>query len=1297
MIVKSNNPAFGASAVLLIFFLLSSCFLYGQNYSHVSLEWGPVKTLTHGDDTLSSFDVLSFRDGHYSFDSHSLPFYSQRIPLPSSQFSMRVSLSDTVFQAFPVEDFALVEGIDDLTHGIQLTPGTHSMRKQIFAFFHLVPAKLSLCGDSVKLLQSFHYEITFEPDNEVDQRSIHQYTDTSVLARGPWHKLRVPHSGIFRITYNNLASYGIDVSNIDPSKLQIYGNGGTQLPYNNSASHPDDLLENAIYVSSSGSGSFSPGDYILFYAQGPVEWTYDEGLERFLHHKHEYDDYAYYFLTYNQKQGKRILEKPSVPGSPTITTHTYDSYRFHEKDSVNLLKSGRRFFGDVFDIITNYTYSFDFPDLAPSHPVKFRMSMAARSTQSSSFKIDIHGNTQTFLVSSVPGGHNDIYAHDVTDTFSLFLNPGAIHVDVSYLKPQPSAVGWMDYIQVQARENLFFRGSQLPFRDASLTGSGHIVQYSISGASSELSVWDITDPVSPMRVSGHLSGNTYTFSASSDTLREFLAHKDSYYSPHHVGKIENQNLHGLPRPDMVIVTHPDLLDQAEEIADLHRDMDNMVVHVVTPQKVYNEFSSGQQDVSAIRNFMRMFYDRASTPNEIPGYLLLLGDGNYDPKNRNGFDKATMITFQSSASLSPRNSFVSDDFFGLYAPGEGSNASGSLDIGVGRIPAGTVSQARQSITKMRRYLNMDTASINNDIRLDPALEKPLADWRNVVCLVADDEDNNVHVISADLLADQLNSNQPEINVQKIYFDAYQQITTPGGQRYPDVNNAINEQMQKGALIMQYVGHGGPAGWAHEEVLRIQDIRNWSNKYNMPLFLTTTCEFSPFDNPSRVSAGEIAFHHPDGGAISLITSTRIAYSGLNMSYSSAFYDILFRRINGSPLRMGDAIRLSKKQGPQHLNIRSYVLLGNPALPIAFPDKKVVTTSINEKSPRITDTLRALSHVTVSGKITNANGNIDSTFNGFLYPTVYDKKSRHTTLGQDPGSHPFEFEQYDNILFKGKGSVTNGRFTFSFIVPKDIAYNYGHGRISYYAEDGIRDASGYYDKFIVGGTSSSAAIDTSGPDIDLFMNDFSFVSGGITDQNPILLARVYDEHGINAVGSGIGHDIVATLVLEDNTQKQFVLNNYYEADLNDFTRGTIRYPLHDLPPGRHQLSLKVWDIYNNSNEATIHFVVTHSEKVVLKNLRAYPNPSDGEVWFTFDHNQARTAVEFQVDIFSLDGRLMETLKTSIAPEGYSVSPLKWYGRTASGTPVKGGMYIYKATIRTESGISKSQSGKLVIQKPQ
>lgn len=1277
------------NALLIVIF--SSLFILSakaQSTSKENLKWEPVKTI-YSDS--SSFKVLAFDKARYEYSKNHLPFFEERLPLPSGEFKLDVKIINKEYKKISIDSIPDFTDSDKISDTLKKNIRTRIMRKQPYASFRIYPFKRADNGDLL-LLESFEYEATYNLKPQQDQDKIqHTYASNSVLASGNWHKLRTNKTGIHKITYQDLADYGLPVSSIDPAKIQLYGNGGEQLPYSNSESNPDDLIENAVYISGGDDGSFDPGDYILFYAQGPVTWQYDNKMDRFTHNKHEYDNYAYYFLTHGQASGKRIQQITPPSGNANVSTSSFDSYRYHEVDSLNLLKSGRVWYGEKFDIETQHKFNFEFPELDINSPVKFRTYLAARHTGNSQFSLTINGNTQNIFMGAVSGSHEKPYASASIDTFSFDLGSGNINFNIEYSKPANSAMGWLNYIEVNAREALKFQNNQLQFRDISITGQGNIAEYTLSNASDNVNIWDVTDPQNPGIIDNQLNGNNLNFKAEADTVREFVAHKNSYYTPKHIGTVDNQNLHGLDFNDMVIVTHPELKDEAEEIANIHRDIDNMTIHILEPQKIYNEFSSGQKDVTAIRNFMRMFYTRASNDKELPRYLLLLGDGNYDPKNRNNNNETTVITFQSSHSLSPTNSYVSDDYFGLFDEGEGPNAQGDLDLGIGRIPAANKTQAQDAVTKIKRYLNLDTATMNADLQQNVSLEKTLQDWRNTICFVADDEDNNLHITQADNIAQKLQKSQPSYVLDKIYFDAYKQVNTPGGQRYPDANKDLNERVKKGALIINYVGHGGVAGWAHEEVLRINDINSWNNKYNLPVFMTATCEFSRFDDPGRVSAGEYVFRNPDGGAISLFTTTRLAYAGKNGALNRSFYNNLFRKENGEHLRMGDLMRFSKSGSGSFLETRNFVLLGDPALSFAFPEKKVFTTHLNNQDTSITDTLKALSKVSVEGIVGDQNGDIDSTFNGIIYPTVYDKASTYYTLGQDPTSDVKEFKMQDNVLYKGKAKVENGRFSFSFVIPKDIAYNFGNGKIVYYAENGTTDANGYYDNFIIGGTSDSATTDTTGPEISLYMNDFTFESGDLTDENPVLLAKVFDENGINTVGNGIGHDIVA--VLDQNTDRQIVLNDYYEADMDSYKQGTVQYPFQDLSEGRHTLTVKVWDVHNNSSTASIEFVVTKSEDITIKNFKTYPNPSEGNVWFTFDHNQAGAKGTFKVDIFNLNGQLMESLETEISPEGYSVSPLMWNGRTHSGSPVEGGMYIYRATLQTETGISKQKSGKIVI----
>ena len=460
-----------------------------------------------------------------------------------------------------------------------------------------------------------------------------------------------------------------------------------------------------------------------------------------------------------------------------------------------------------------------------------------------------------------------------------------------------------------------------------------------------------------------------------------------------------------------------------------------------------------------------------------------------------------------------------------------------------------------------------------------------------------------------------------------MDAYEQVSTPSGERYPKVTQDINTRVDRGALMMNYIGHGGELGLAHERILKIADINSWKNYDNMPVFITATCEFSRFDDAERTSAGEYVFLNPNGGGIALFTTTRATYAGGNLRLNKNINKYALNKFDGEYLRLGDVIRYAKNATGSDDNTRKFALLGDPALNFAHPHHNVITATINNISVLdVTDTIKALSEVTITGEMQDNNGNKLTSFNGTLFPIVFDKPSKYTTQANDPASNPVEFYIQKNALYKGKASVKDGEWSFSFIVPKDIAYNYGYGKLSYYAKTDSDDAAGNYMDIVVGGYNDNASVDNQGPVVRLYMNDASFVFGGITDENPSLYAEVYDESGINTVGSGIGHDILATLDESGN----YILNEYYESELNDFKNGTIEYPFFKLPNGRHTLSLRVWDIYNNSTIAYTEFIVADSHQMAIESVLNYPNPFIESTQFSFEHNQADQPLELTIRIY-------------------------------------------------------------------
>lgn len=687
-------------------------------------------------------------------------------------------------------------------------------------------------------------------------------------------------------------------------------------------------------------------------------------------------------------------------------------------------------------------------------------------------------------------------------------------------------------------------------------------------------------------------------------------------------------------------------------------------------QIYNEFSSGAQDISAIRDFVKLMYDNATGGNE-PKYLLLFGDASFDYKDRIPDNSNYVPTWESPESLNPIGSYIKDDFFGLLDGDE------LLDIGIGRFVVSSVSQAEEAVDKTIHY------AVNAD--------EVMGDWRNIICLIADDEDNNLHFNDAEKIAYQIDTSNQAINIDKIYLDAYEQISTPSGERYPKVTQDINTRVDRGALMMNYIGHGGELGLAHERILKIADINSWKNYDNMPVFITATCEFSRFDDAERTSAGELVFLNPNGGGIALYTTTRATYANGNLKLNKNINKYALNKFDGEYLRMGDVIRLAKNAtNPSSENTLKFALLGDPALNFAHPRHNVVTATINNISiNEATDTLKALSEVTITGEMQDSQGNKLIDFNGTLFPIVFDKPAQYTTQANDPRSSPATFYIQKNALYKGKASVNNGEWSFSFIVPKDIAYNYGYGKLSFYAKTETVDAAGNYMEFVVGGYHNNADSDNQGPVVRLYMNDDSFEYGGITDENPSLFAYVYDESGINTVGSGIGHDILGTLDESGN----YILNDYYESELDDFQNGTISYPFFNLPNGHHQLSLKVWDVYNNSTTVYTEFVVADSYQMAIDAVMNYPNPFIESTQFSFEHNQTDQPLEVTIRIFNMNGQLVRTLTDQFYAGGYRYNSITWKGDDEGGSKLSQGMYIYKILVRNYDGSVSEETDKLII----
>jgi len=949
-----------------------------------------------------------------------------------------------------------------------------------------------------------------------------EYSESSVLASGRWFKISVTEDGVYRIDYSLLVKLGLEY----PSTPRIYCNNYGQLSYNNNDPRPDDLRESAILTVTGSDGIFNEGDYLLFYGKGTNRWIYDESTGNYDFLRHNYSDTAFYFITSDAGQGKRITFDEEPAGPVNYTSSESDALYIHELESENLIKSGREWYQPVTAAST-IQVNPGFTGIVISEGIRYSLRVLTRASVQTMLSLYegeiIHEAVMMPEVdlSSTTG----TYARIDTASGTFIPSSSSPIFEIKYFNNGESgAKAWIDYIKLQGRKTSSYDGNTLHISDSKSIGSGSITEFNIMSTEQDVTVWDITDPFNIKIIPFTFTAGKIKFKAATDLLKTFIVFTSEKAILPGINSrlLENQDLHASEPAEMIIVTHPLFKYHAGKLADIHFSNSGLTSLIVTPEQIYNEFSGGIPDISAIRNFIRMKYLKQKGTVSPLKYLLLFGDGSFENRTPPPYNPNFIPTYQSKNSNVVISSFTSDDFYGLLEDGEGEDY-GTEDIGIGRLPVSDTTQAGVLVSKIARYL-------------DPSNE---GDWKNVICLVADDEDGNTHMSDAEGLAALIGNKYPSFNVDKIYLDAYQQVTSATGQSYPDVNKAINDRMNSGCLIFNFVGHGNELGLAHERVLKPEDTAD-------------------------------------------------------------------------------------------------------------------------------------------------------SFNGMINSVIFDKETLKRTLANDGGS-PMEFGIRNNILFSGKTIVNEGRFRFNFIVPRDIDYSYGTGKISYYASNNNIDMHGSFTDIIIGGFSDPSNTDTSGPAIRLFLNDTLFRNGGITDSDPRLLAIIEDSSGINTTGSGIGHDLACYLDGERNNP--FALNSYFENDFGSYTRGSVIYPLSGLDQGPHSITVKAWDNFNNSSEESIMFMVENSEGFVLKDLLNYPNPFFHETKITAEHNRPDEKLVVTISIYNSAGKLIRILNKTVISTGYQLPPFIWDGNDAGGKRAGRGIYFYRVAAATISGDKAVISGRMII----
>ena len=1099
----------------------------------------------------------------------------------------------------------------------------------------------------------------------------------SVLASGDWYKFKIEQTGVHILTKSFLNSIGMNTDGIDPRNIKVYGNGGKALPFKNSDNTVFDLMENSIQVVGELDGSFDTNDFILFYgtnAKGYQGANFDTNIN-------PYSDESYYYITVVGGLGNRIQEMVEPSGTVTNIINEYNRYQFIEIDEESPVKVGRRWFSNRFDIESEQTFNLNFPNIIPGQQMEVKVKVASASENPTSMAISVNGTSldplifspinDPFLLDSnqfsgeIPSGNENI-------VFNLNYNNGG----------NPSSIGYLDYISVDALVQLKGESGQLDFRWTEAASIPGIGEYQISNATQFSQVWDVTNPNFIVTKNNVDNSSSFSFKAILGELREYVAvNLNDYFTPIKINRsyVPNQNLKGtifndesgnFKDIDFLIVTPSFLLQPALRLANHRRAVDGINVKVITTDNIFEEFSSGKQDIAAIRNFVRYIYENASSEDKRIKYLCLFGDTSVDYKDRIPNNNNIVPTFHTYRSDSTFRAFMSDDFFGNMDPEEGLMLSNEkLDIAMGRILVDDVSLANAMVDKITSYNSKNS----------------YGNWRNNFVLVSDDVDSaweyTMLETNLDILGDEVSLEKPTINVKKIHSDSYQQVASSGGDRYPDVNDELENAIEVGALVINYFGHGGEDGLASEYIFTKGTGQDLKNKNRYPCIVTVTCEFTKFDNPQRVTAGELTFWNKEGGAISLVTTTRSISASVGVEFNQVLTPELFGYGLDIPNTPAEAVRISKNSiGSENRRVVFYI--GDPSMHLAFPRQKIELTTINGiPIAQSTEVLKALDKVKLGGEIQDINGNLISNYKGVLEAKLFDKNLERSTLGNDGVSLNgqlliLDFITLGEVLFNGKATVIDGIFEFEFVMPRDTEIPVDTGRISFYSQEdnSLSNQTGYNIDLKIGGLNEDAPEDNQGPVINLFMNDESFVSGGITNDSPILIAKLSDDNGINTA-SGIGHDMIA--ILDGDESNPFLINEYYQANVDDYTNGKASFTFRDLEEGIHTLTFKAWDVYNNSSTSEIQFIVAGNDELEITNVLNYPNPFVSYTEFWFNHNRPFEPLEVQIQVFTVTGKVVWTKNQIINTDGFLSRDIVWDGKDDFGDRIGKGVYVYKITV--------------------
>jgi hypothetical protein len=1033
----------------------------------------------------------------------------------------------------------------------------------------------------------------------------------SILAEGNWYKIEIAENGVHKIDKATLQSFGINTDNLNSKSIRFFVSPEKLLPQKNSTFRNVDFVEIPVF-STSKNAIFEKNDYLLFYAENGHSVSLDDSLN--LHfHQNPYSDVNYVFMQIGNGESKAI-EKKAFTDVSAKKVESLTHFELYDPQYINILNSGREWFGEY--VVSEWSKTFQIKGIEKNQSIHLNTKWISQAYENTSLSI-LSGKTK---IGEMPMRKID---YRWNDYFKRYNRAGEIsekrfnfstdndEITLTFQLPADidiSSGAYLDLIEFQTSRKIDFYDAQ----NQSIVLEKGDIQFDINQIPNGSQVWDVSRWYSPAILSPSVS--TFYFKKDIPLSKLAFFTPTNPLTPKSIKAIDNQSLHSLESPNLAIIYTNLFKKEAEQLAQFRKSNDGLEVATIDVQYIYNEFSGGKVDPTAIRDFARFLW--LKNPDKFK-YLLLFGDTNFDIKNNNNLSYAyperLIPTYESKESLEPIYSYSSDDYFGFLEAHEGDWPEGnslngkwqetlsndhSLDISVGRLPVKERIEAKLLVDKLIHYSSS---------------KKNLGSWKRKISFVADDADLNIHQRDAEVFSDISSTKNKASLANKIYLDAFPQNQTALGERSPLANAAFQDAINKGSLIINFNGHGSVDGWTDEKLLTLNDIVHWRNKDRLPILFTATCEFGRYDNPRIVSGAEAALLNPDGGAIALLTTTRPVFSSTNFKINQAFYNTVFEEMEAGN-KLGDIFRITKNGSIEGVVNRNFSLLGDPSMAIAYPKSNIKLESINNKKPE-EYTIKGWSKIQIKGSID------DNTFNGNVRISLYDRAIEKSTFGGN--NYPkMTFKSIESKLFEGTAKVNNGQFTAEFIVPKTASETLDYGQLYFYAVnlDSTKEAIGGDNSFLIGGTNTEIVNDKTPPTIII---NFDKV-------NNRLLISAQDESGIN-----VSKLLEDNLILILNDTLRIPLNDYYNA-IDDFTKGEIIFPFSNLKEGNYTVRLKMADVYNNSSEESLDFTI-EQERFKLLHTNLYPNPSGDIVNLEIVHNRNGEDVRFDISFFDSSGKQM------------------------------------------------------------